>query len=698
MATKYFVSYDTTIGSNHNWNNSDNWALSSGGLGGAGIPTKDDDVVFDTGSGGHIFPILNAVIIPDSYNAQCRNLTINTGFGFKVEFSNSNPNTVHSRIEIYGTLSLYGTAGEPIELNPANLAYQQIFLYGTLGTIVGVTAKKILSAEGKRIYYNPDLNTITDCPYWLKPTPPAWYSGVSYIAGDLITSEGSLWICVFPHISTVFGDDLSFGFWELRENSVLKGRLNIRITDKRQMADMYNAPDYNYTLANDIDMTGQSWNPVGGGYLPRPIGGLFDILLNPFTGNFDGQGFKISNLVYDDTVPDTTRAGLFGAVGVVSRFNLAYEIPTIQNLTMESCQLTAAVAGAISGDTWVGSLLNIVISNCLVSSSSGAGGVSGSLERPSNFDSIAENISVINTTISGTEVGLVFSYCEGVIKNCTVQGTLTGDNYLGGLCSDCEGATITDCQVTVTLNPTVNGGNYFAGLIANDEDSMIYNCSTFITLSSSLENIFYCAGFIGNLEGTEINKCFCEGTITLLGISSSYLGGFAGNVLNPIITNCYSRVVIVSPNAQYSAGFIANLGSNSDGFILQNCYASGNVSGDSYVAGFVANYSGTIVITNCYSAGIVTGITFVGGLMGLMSPLNLLNCAWYTASADNAIGDDGSGNPRTLLFPDLGTDEPDNTKFYFKTHQVYKDVPQTFIDDDSGNAIQDDTGHYVEGV
>jgi hypothetical protein len=48
------------------------------------------------------------------------------------------------------------------------------------------------------------------------------------------------------------------------------------------------------------------------------------------------------------------------------------------------------------------------------------------------------------------------------------------------------------------------------------------------------------------------------------------------------------------------------------------------------------------------------------------------NCSWWTGSFDVAIGNNNSdGSVSTLSDVTYGTDEPDNTLFYSKTHAVY---------------------------
>jgi hypothetical protein len=82
-------------------------------------------------------------------------------------------------------------------------------------------------------------------------------------------------------------------------------------------------------------------------------------------------------------------------------------------------------------------------------------------------------------------------------------------------------------------------------------------------------------------------------------------------------------------------------------------------------------------IANSYSVGTITvgeGSEDYGGLIGyvVISANDIINCAWLVGTSDNAIGDDGDGNPIALLTTGgMGTDETDNTLLYEKEHPVY---------------------------
>ena len=76
MAARFWVNG----GSNNNWNDTSNWALTSGGAGGQTVPTSADDVTLD--AGGNVPCILNAVAV-------CLSFTVTAGYTSTVTFTNS---------------------------------------------------------------------------------------------------------------------------------------------------------------------------------------------------------------------------------------------------------------------------------------------------------------------------------------------------------------------------------------------------------------------------------------------------------------------------------------------------------------------------------------------------------------------------------------------------------------------------------
>ncbi len=95
-------------------------------------------------------------------------------------------------------------------------------------------------------------------------------------------------------------------------------------------------------------------------------------------------------------------------------------------------------------------------------------------------------------------------------------------------------------------------------------------------------------------------------------IGQDYFGrGASNNVAN----NCYSTGNI---SGDYSGGIFGRFASNTGNISANNCYSTGGISGDGSGGIFSgeAGYSGNVSATNCYSTGAITG-QYSGGIFGL---------------------------------------------------------------------------------
>ena len=159
-------------------------------------------------------------------------------------------------------------------------------------------------------------------------------------------------------------------------------------------------------LANDIDLEGLAWSPIGGS----------DSYTNNFAGTFDGKGFSIKNL----TVNNKKCAGLFGTLTNA----------TIKNVTVENANLTTNhFAGAVVAWAEQGGK-PVVIENCHVK-----GGV---ITVTPEWD--AENNCYDNGDKAGGVVGWMYF---GTLSNSSASDvTITAYRDLGGVIGYIKGTTL----------------------------------------------------------------------------------------------------------------------------------------------------------------------------------------------------------------------------------------------------------------
>ena len=257
----------------------------------------------------------------------------------------------------------------------------------------------------------------------------------------------------------------------------------------------------NYKLYADIDLSGTPINTIG-------------TKTNPFTGHFDGDYHKISNLSFNSVI-----------------FN---EIT--QSESENSFISYMGLFGFCSGE-----LENIYIDNATFD-------ISYNIENSKDYyhlylgilcgyaqNAIIHNISVngsINliTDITWIEVGGAIGYT----KSCTIYAS--------------KAEVVIETNKTTTDRQYSNGSICIGGFIGRD--------------------CYYTDG-----KQTQISNCYSIGAIdcSVTENTFSYIGGFLGGAMNNtlIISNCYSKCDIISKNCSNVSYFTSASGSN---VIVNNCY------------------------------------------------------------------------------------------------------------------------------
>lgn len=223
------------------------------------------------------------------------------------------------------------------------------------------------------------------------------------------------------------------------------------------------------TLANDIIMESE-WIPVGSSKT------------HPFAGNFDGNGYTISNIKISENTYDNT--GVFG-----------YVTGSVENLT-------------VTGD--------------ITSTGSNVGGFAGTLSGGIILNCISE----INVKGSSNVGGIVGENVSGLVKNCENRGDITGNMRVGGITGENRAETL-NCINEGNITSTMTGfGTYGTGGICGrsvTQSAKVRACHNRGNINSKNE----CAGGIAgycNPAGSAIINCTNSGSID--GVESA--GGIAG--------------------------------------------------------------------------------------------------------------------------------------------------------------------------
>jgi len=404
--------------------------------------------------------------------------------------------------------------------------------------------------------------------------------------------------------------------------------------------------DAHYMLGCDIDLTAYL-SDGGAGYAKWGVSGWEPIGAStaPFTGSFDGAGYKIIGLWINRSSTDSI--GLFGSTSSAAIKNLGVEIATV-GVTGNSNTgglvgtqiggriVDSYVTGRISGSRMTGGLVgNQVggsITNCHASGSvaitgteCGGGLVGHQLNGGRISDSYATG-SVTGPRRIGGLVGHI--YQSSVISNSYATGSVNGTRGIGGLVGEQENGSIISCYATGSVTGSVTGTTDIGGLVGAQYIGSITSCYATGSVSGSGNAT---GGLVGCLSSSSSNITNSYATGNVSG-GGDYIGGLVGQS-NSSITGCYATGSVTSSAADTE--YIGGLVGYQYGSSIISCYTTGNVTNS---IGTIARYTGGLVgylnstsITGCYATGSVTGINNTGGLVGEMVYSSIANC--YTTGS-----------------------------------------------------------------
>lgn len=257
-----------------------------------------------------------------------------------------------------------------------------------------------------------------------------------------------------------------------------------------------------FKLGSDIDMSSVTiWNPIG-----RP--GSF-----AFAGNFDGQGYKISNLA----TAGSGLVGLFGAIngatitkmGVTdsSWFSQTDNSGAIAGVSTSStislCYSDSGVSGGTNVGGLVGQLASGTITNCYnrnaVSAVNVAGGIVGTAASGSTISYCYNTGSVAVTTTSGTRGGIAGS-SSATITSCYKYNDASSSTYGSSVTS------LASMQTESTFSGfTFNDSTWFMSNVLNDRMPMLKVFMKKVTVK-----VF-----------TDMDSCTVSGAVTDVAVNTS---------------------------------------------------------------------------------------------------------------------------------------------------------------------------------
>jgi len=241
-----------------------------------------------------------------------------------------------------------------------------------------------------------------------------------------------------------------------------------------------------YELTADINLGGNEWAPIG-------------TAENPFTGTFDGNGYRIMNFVISSPY---RFAGLFGYAenADIGRFAIENAAITVDDLDAE-IKAGFAVGNAVEGC----SIHEISVSDSsmeIVSNKSVyAGGIVGHMASSDGENIVSDCYVCANIDVVSNDVNVYAGYIAGElnskgngfsgISNCYALGSLSAEAfkyaYAGGIAGYIESAG--------NGNNAWYGSVEFTSELSGQDDVVIYGCFAVGSVKVSAEAFAY-AGYI----------------------------------------------------------------------------------------------------------------------------------------------------------------------------------------------------------
>ncbi len=381
-------------------------------------------------------------------------------------------------------------------------------------------------------------------------------------------------------------------------------------------------------LANNIDLGGNEWTPIG----------INDEIR--FEGTFDGNGYTINNLNIVETEAKEGKAyiGFFGYA----------KDATIKNVTFTNVNLNIA---------------------CLdIDHSQGhIGAVAGSLEGTSTIENVTVNGNIkVEATVTANGASRVAvvaggnSYGDVTMKNVHVRANngsyLKANNNVGALAGQLQGKSVfEDCSSNIPVTGTKFFAGGIIGLAAGDQT--FTNCHTTgnVTITAGREGRAHDHYRVGGIAGGWADGA--KNVCTLTGCT--YTGALSGTNADDSVAEAFDY-----------AGYVGR------GYTLNGCQGSKVIiDGVEYVQAFneAANagiyyVNGELVLSTAaalrtFAQKVNTGVDYFGGkTIKLGADIDLNNEEWTpigSAVKDHGFMGNFDGNGKTIKNLKISNITPD---------------------------------------
>ena len=164
-------------------------------------------------------------------------------------------------------------------------------------------------------------------------------------------------------------------------------------------------------------------------------------------------------------------------------------------------------------------------------------GLFGYLNRAGMVKNVVmEGIQITSNHMFGCTGGVV-GYSWGTIENCSVSGSVSGTDCVGGVVGSQKAGSIIGCSSSATVK-----GKHYVGGVAGEKWGTMTACYATgnVTLEIASQKNLYGGGVVGLNGGSRVLACYATGNVTSTGSSTGnvHIGGLFGDSYTTV-TACY---------------------------------------------------------------------------------------------------------------------------------------------------------------
>ena len=164
-------------------------------------------------------------------------------------------------------------------------------------------------------------------------------------------------------------------------------------------------------------------------------------------------------------------------------------------------------------------------------------GLFGYLNRAGTVKNVVmEGVLITSNHMFGCTGGVV-GYSWGTIENCSVSGSVSGTDCVGGVVGSQKAGSIIGCSSSATVK-----GTHYVGGVAGEKWGTMTACYATgnVTLEIASQKNNFGGGVVGLNGGSRVLACYATGNVTSTGSSTGnvHIGGLFGDSYTTV-TACY---------------------------------------------------------------------------------------------------------------------------------------------------------------